>query len=248
MSLGRIIEHGGRRYEILHPAPEHDPDGKPYQTHLVALDDDYTLTCSPLSGDDGLCCRFSVGESEWGNVISSRFLHQYKAMMPGFQIDPRKQLIEVGAGLSEPVVRWANMAANRVVKGPKPVVIDPANYRLMGAMVEAAIDLAPEEEHIWRVLSTLREVKRRCAVILDPERVVLLPVDLIDAYNQHVELQASADVVVDCYAAGTYIPVDFNEPDVTQQRRCIRQVLFALERSFLKPDGQHFSVVPAHHS
>lgn len=248
MSWHRKFEHGGRRYELLHPQPEHSHNAKPYQTQLTSLDDEYTLTCSPYSGDDGLRCRFSVGESEWGYVISSRFRRQYEVMMPGFQIDPSKQLVEVGAGLSEPVVEWAERAAELPVKGPRPVVIDPAKYGLMADMVNLAIDLAPDEEHFLGVLDVLQDIQRRCAVILDPERVVLLPVALRQAFVLYPELQGMADVVVDCYAAATYLRVDFTRPNISAQRQRQREKLFAIERSFLKPDGQHFSVVPAHHS
>lgn len=248
MSWHRTFEHGGRRYELLHPQPEHSHNAKPYQTQLTSLGDEYTLTCSPYSGDDGLRCRFSIGESEWGYVISSRVRKQYEAMMPGFHVDPSKQFVEVGAGLSEPVVAWAVSAAALEPKGPRPVVIDPANYHLMADMVDTAIDLAPEEEHIAQVLDILMDLKRRCAVILDPERVVLLPVELKQAVVLYPELQGLADVVVDCYAAATYVPLNFNRPNITAQRQRQRDKVFSIEKSFLKPDGTLFSVVPAHHS
>lgn len=249
MSLNAFsFERAGRRYEVQHPLPEHAHDAPPYQTQLIALYDDYTLTCSPDSGDDGLRCRFSVGIDEWAYVISSRYAYQYKAMMPGFDIDPGKQLIEVGAGLSEPVVQWADQAAMLPQKGPKPVVIDPADYPLMGEMIDAAIELAPQEEHVARVLHILLALKRRCATILDPERIHLLPCTLKRAYKTYAELQGSADVVVDAFAAATYVAVNFDKPDVAGQRRRVRERIFKRERSFLKPDGQHFSVVPTHHS
>ncbi|HRH93693.1 MAG TPA: hypothetical protein PKV72_04155 [Candidatus Peribacteria bacterium] len=248
MSWHRTFEYGGRRYELLHPHPEHSHKDRPYQTQLTSLNDGYTLTCSPYSGDDGLRCRFSVGESEWGYVISSRLRKQYQVMMPGFQIDPHKQLVEVGAGLSEPVVHWAECAAALEPKGPRPVVIDPADYPLMADMVDTAIALAPEEEHIAQVLDILMDLKRRCAVLLDPDRVVLLPVELKEAAVLYPELRGLADVVVDCYAAATYVPVNFNKPNISGQRKRVREKIFAIERSFLKPDGALFSVVPAHHS
>jgi hypothetical protein len=244
----RTLDLNGHRYEVYRPHPEEAHEDEPYQTVLAAIDYDYALTCSPMSSDDGLRCRFSVGPSEWGDVISSRSLEQYLVMMPGFQVDPRKQLIEVGAGLSESVVRWADLAANLTVKGPKPVVIDPANYPLMAEMVDVAIGFAPEEEHFFQVLNTLKDIQHRCAVILDPARVTLLSVNLQEAPRVYPTLKRSADVVVDCYAAATYIPVCFDKPNVTAQRQTARKKLFDLERSFLRPNGQHFAVVPAHHT
>jgi hypothetical protein len=249
MSLNNFsFERAGRRYEVHHPRPEHAHEAPPYQTQLIALNDDYTLTCSPDSGDEGLRCRFSVGADEWAYVISSRYAHQYRAMMPGFNIFPAQQLIEVGAGLSEPVVQWADHAARLSEKGPKPVVIDPADYVLMNEMLEAAMELAPQEEHIARVLHILRTLKQRCTAILDPERIRLLPHTLKRAHKEHAELQGSADVVVDAFAAATYVAVNFDKPDVAGQRRRARERAFERERSFLKPEGKLFHVVPAHHS
>ncbi len=244
-----IFERAGRRYEVHHPQPENDHDAPPYETQLIDRDGEYMLTCSPESRDRGLRCRFSVGPSEWAYVISSRSTSQYRAIMPGFEVEPHKQLIEVGAGLSQSVVQWADRAALLTSKrGPKPVVIDPANYALMAEMLDTAIDLAPQEEHMNHLLRLLRGLKYRCAAILDPERIRLLPLTLEDACIAQKDLRGSADTLVDCYAAATYIAVDYDRPDVYAQRRQVREFLYGLEHSLLKPEGKLFTIVPAHHS
>jgi hypothetical protein len=243
------FEKDGYRYEVHHPQPEHDHDAEPHETLLISLNgDEYTLACSPYSADAGLQCRFSVGMSEWGYIISSRSRAQYQALMPGFVVDPTKQCIEVGAGLSEAIVTWADMAAMQSNPGPKPIVIDPANFSLMTHMLEAAIELAPQEEHMHAVEDALRQLHYRCSTILDPDRVELLPMELQMAHGTRMDLRGVADTVVDCFAAATYVTISFVKPNVERQRQRAREKVLALERSFLKQDGGHFIAIPAHHS
>lgn len=242
------FQRGDHRFEVHHPHPEYDHEADPCETQLTAFGDEYTLTCSPCSGDEGLKCRFSVGASEWGYVISSRLRSQYERLMPGFALDPTKQLIEVGAGLSEAVVSWADASALHSPRGPKPVVIDPAKYQVMSDMIDAAIALAPQDEFIDGVLPILKQMQYRCRAILDPDRIQLLQCTLKAAHETHPELHGTADAVVDCYAAATYVRVNFCRRNVDSQRKRARANVLALEQSLLKPGGKLFLTVPAHHS
>lgn len=234
------FERAGRQYEVRRPQPQHTDKVPPYKTQLINPDGGYMLTCDPTSSDPGLQCRFSVGSSEWAYVISSRYVHQYKRMMSGFDIHPDKQLIEVGAGLSQAAVEWADRAALLQPQGPKPIVIDPANYHLMGDMINTAIELAPQEPHIEKLLHVLQDLKYRCSVILDPDRIRLLSMRLEDAHCEHAELQGTANTVVDYYAAASYPNADATSIVDPDERNSAREMTYALERSFLQPGGTHF--------
>lgn len=106
-----------------------------------------------------------------------------------------QQLIDVGAGLAELAPKVA------VLKGRKPIVIEPLNYDYIQKLLSKARRKNLSEENIVLVDQLLERV----AVYLDPSLIHLIPLTVQDAQVRYFnELQGVGDVVVDVAGAIKY--------------------------------------------
>lgn len=234
----RSLSFEGNILEIRYPKRPHQHEH--LRTELVAPEHGYTLIVDgPSAAREEIPCRFSTGPDHTDNLVTARDASFYHRQFAGLRMDVRKQLIEVGAGMGEFAVQWAEAAAIHA-DAPKPVVIDPVRYPLLSSMLDCAIALADQERHFRARAGILREMRRRCGVIMNPALVTLVPQALEDAVAEHPELRGTADVVIDFFAAASYPdrarihapPGEF----YTAGRDAAKQLEYAL----LKPDGQLF--------
>ncbi|HLD79426.1 MAG TPA: hypothetical protein VJA18_02605 [Candidatus Nanoarchaeia archaeon] len=151
-------------------------------------------------------------------AITGRDLTEYRTFRK-LTIDPSLVYVEVGAGLGEfiPAV---------VQKNPKekPIVIDPADYRLMLDMLQFA-ELLPLAE---QTKQKLRIYQERCKTILNPHKVRLVSSQLENVFDLNPELEGVADVVVDHFGALFY---NYRQ----------RPGLEDLERRLLKANGTAYN-------
>ncbi len=220
---------------------------------LASPEDSHVLLVEPTFDRSEFRCCFSLDHVENGPFITGRGIAYYFSYLPGFSINPYLKHIEVGAGLGEPMVKLAEMAADNS-DYPKPTVIDKANYRLLRDLLDCAITFENRDPHVTQLIGMLRDFRHRCSVILDSEKVELINCSLEEALTVQPSLRGSADVLVDLYGAVGHVGAarhlegsagnfgnilhDRHEESFVYRRRM--RATIAKEEELLTPDGKHF--------
>jgi len=119
------------------------------------------------------------------DFLTARDLDDYDFTLGKLEIDPNKNYIEVGAGLSE-----------LSYKNPGITIIDPANYELTLKMLEVANSLNVGGLIGERIKTTIKRNKH----ILS-KNANLVNLSLKRAIEKHPGLRGSADVVIDNFGS-----------------------------------------------
>lgn len=166
----------------------------------------YVLILEPGSADSAFRTRVSLGGVDRVDpILSARTIADYQQFFSGFQLQPQKQYLEVGAGLGEPLVALARQAAASQGALPKPIAIDPVAYELVRDLFGCMEDRYGSLAGVRALIDPVRELRARCDVLLDPDMVRLIRLPLEEAVVKHPELQGCADVVVDLYGAAAHV-------------------------------------------
>ncbi len=192
-----------------------------FTTNIKAKREGYTLKIRDYpKWVDHTPAMFSVERREdHGNfLITGRDLKEYHYTIGERRINPLLLYVEVGAGLGEFI---PSVVHNNPLQ--KPIVIDPANYKLMLEMLLFAESLPVKEETKRR----LKIYQERCRLFLNKDKIWLINLNLEDAFRQYPELQGIADVVIDNFGAGHYA----SDKQATEE----------LERRLLKHTGILYS-------
>lgn len=165
-------------------------------------------------------------------AISERDIKQYFDYFKELKtINPKFQYLEVGAGLGGFIpflaVEWNQRLASI------PIVIDPADYRLMAHMLRYAKQLNLGAD----VDKRLNELIQRAEIILDPKKVYLVNRTLGEAIRSMPELQGVADVVIDLLGPVNYPSTEFSGS--TAHTADIESLVLEMEKVLLKPNGLH---------
>lgn len=151
-------------------------------------------------------------------TVTGRDLKEYERLDNLLTINSNLQYVEIGAGLAEFI---PNMV-QRYSMLHRPIIIDPADYTLMKAMMQHAKNLDIGE----RMHERLETLIKRCDVILDPSKVRLINAFLGQAMHKF-DLDGIADVVIDHCGATLYKFTEYAEEDEVRE----------FERRLLKPNG-----------
>jgi len=162
-------------------------------------------------------------------VISERDVKQYFDYFDDLKtINPKLQYLEVGAGLGGFIPYLVNEWSQILTS--KPIVIDPADYRLMANMLRYAKQLNLGVG----IGKRLDELIKRAEIIIDPGKVYLVNTRLGEALRSVPELQAIADVVIDLLGPVNYPSSEFHGHDTDIEDRILE-----MEKILLKPNGIH---------
>lgn len=154
--------------------------------------------------------------------VTGRDLGEYICFPKGKFPNLEGQCVEVGAGFGELI---PYIAINNKGHSSKPIAIDPANYELMIEILKKSQEL--ELSH--GLLSKISSWITRGNIILDPSKVKLINLPLVQAIEQNPYLTGCADVVVDYM--GARVQGHFYHGGGVAER---------LELSMLKPNGRIF--------
>ena len=165
-------------------------------------------------------------------IISERDVKQYFDYFENLKIiNPRLQYLEVGAGLGGFIPFLAIEWGQRLVS--KPIVIDPADYRLMAHMLRYAKELRLGTD----IDKRLDELIKRAEIILDPGKVCLVNMKLGEALISTPELQGVSDVVIDLLGPVNYPWTEISGPK--SDDRDIENRVLEMEKMLLKSNGLH---------
>ncbi len=137
--------------------------------------------------------------------ITGRSFPQYvrkrKDLVP---INPRYQYVDVGAGLGE----FVPALVTRFGKlNYRPIIIDPANYRLMKEILTYA------HNHGTSSQKTIEAFLKRIDLITNPKLVRLINMKLGEAVETYPKLHGTADVVVDMAGPSMYCETEIHYGD-----------------------------------
>jgi hypothetical protein len=175
-----------------------------------------------LLEDSSSGINFSIGnfrfeDPRWDRpLVTTGRNHILYPLDIDFNINPRLQYIEVGAGLGGFIKFICDRQRD---SSPKPVVIDPADYARMEDMLKYCLDTGTSDREI------IEELLERCELLLNKDRVILINKKLDIAIQEHPEILETADVVIDNYGACYY------EAKTETER---------LEKMLLKPERRDF--------
>lgn len=165
-------------------------------------------------------------------LISERDLKQYFDYFSDLKIiNPKFKYLEIGAGLGGFIPFLALEWSQRLES--KPIVIDPADYRLMAHMLRYAKELRLGAD----IDKRLDELIQRAEIILDPEKVYLVNMALGEAIRSMPELQSVADVVIDLLGPVNYPWTEISAS--TAYQADIENIVLKMEKTLLKPHGKH---------
>ena len=124
-----------------------------------------------------------------GLFVTDRNVVEYDPeIVKALPLNPKLQYMETGAGLGE-IVPF--LATNLELEKPI-IVIDPLDYTIVKELLERAYDINYDPF----ISNRLKELIRRCEIILDPNKVKLVNKRLEDVLDSG-ELDGIADVLID---------------------------------------------------
>jgi len=127
----------------------------------------------------------TIGQYRFTNFIPEDFEKRYKDL----------QIVEIGAGLAEFSPHMATITTK------KPIVIDSADYK----SIRQLLMTARQHETPAIQIPTVDMLLQRVNTLLDPTKITLYNMPLLEAYAKHKEeLRGVADVVLDVFGAIQY--------------------------------------------
>jgi hypothetical protein len=163
--------------------------------------------------------------------ITASGIDKYPEKVRNMKINPSFQYLEVGAGYGEFIPCLASALDEN---SPKPIVIDPAYYDVMGGI------LSYVRNNVWLSESNsslLDEIIARHDIITNPRKVRLINTNLGYAFRDFPDIQGIADVVVDRAGAVSYAELErVNGEKLNRAVLNMRVSLF--EKRLLKNGGE----------
>ncbi|HVY01659.1 MAG TPA: hypothetical protein VHA12_02760, partial [Candidatus Nanoarchaeia archaeon] len=137
-----------------------------------------------------------------GVIVTGRDHLQYPREVRKLRPNPKKQYLEIGAGLGGFTPNLVKRLEGRLQK--KPIVIDIANYDVICGLFETGIEEAKNRGYHENILKRLEVLRGRANFYANSEQIKLITLSLGQALNTFPELVGCADVVVDNLAAEWY--------------------------------------------
>jgi len=123
-------------------------------------------------------------------------------------LEKERQVIEVGAGLSEFITELALQSS------VKPIVIDPLPFPTADKLLRDAYRHVPN-----KTKENIEILRGRMKVLTDPKRIILYTMTLEMALKTNRDnLMGKADVVIDAYGPQTHFPLHTVEMEMRMLR------------------------------
>lgn len=200
---------------------------------LRLITKNHTLTLLRDRADANMPTTYIRGPKDI--LVTGRSVVEYEHIFPGFTLDPEKRYVDVGAGLSEAMPMLAVAGG-----GQRPTIIDPADYATIETVLLEALRRADFDD-VHPLLAERRVLLaqwlERCRIITDPAHVRLLPMLLSEAMQAHPEIEASGDVVIDCFGPLQYHQTEFPGVVLADTIRRKIDAIRVLEKRLVAPKG-----------